>query len=158
MILTTSIHSEEIFLAQVETKEEAFAEMRRFLEVNHIKSSAISLNSHFDRPNDTEEIRFKECRWIYPYSHNPAIRFFSYEPMVSFLLYNNAEPPWKPETRPDRKLFYDFASCVKYQLAEGRREYTLYDGGKKWRERCFMIATYLSDAAKRKREGENKCP
>lgn len=158
MILTTSINGEDFFLAQVETREEAFTEMRRFLEVNHIKSSAISLNSHFDRPNDTERISFRECEWIYPYSRHPVIRSLTNHPNISFYLYNNAKPPWKPESRPDRKIYCDFESCVKNELAEGQREYTLHDGGELWRECCFTIATYLSDAAKRKREGENKCP
>lgn len=157
MILTISIRGGEFFLAQVGTREEAFAEMRRFLEVNHIKSSAISLNSHFDRPNDTEEICFEKCEWIYPYSHHPVIRSLTYRPGASFYLYDKAKPPYKTELHPEWELFYDFESYVKNQLAEGVREYTLHDGGESWRKRCFTIATYLSDAAKRKREREKEC-
>lgn len=139
-----------IMMAEVKTEEEAFAEMRRFLEVNQIPSDVTSVNMVEEREYAGRTIPcHKEVRMCQYGYIPPMIREF---PDPCFGIYYGADKPQYDRLKSIeeygltvKKDYYGKIKLDEHGYPVLVNDY--YDKGNKW---YMPMAAYLKDLEKRK--------
>ena len=143
MILTVSVYRGEFILATVDTREEAFHEMCRFLAVNHIRSRVTTLLRMMEDP---QLIKMDDCEFTYPYSNNYFLQTIHVD-KITFFLYSKNMPGSRQESTVP--VFTDFVEYVRFVFSDCQDNDPSQQG--EFKRNVAFIPTYLADRERRAR-------